>query len=123
MRSASRKKPKAISLKMGYDYKQRYLADFNAGYNGSSRFGSGHQFGFFPAGGIGWNAAKENFWIPLQHTISLAKLRASYGVVGSDVAPGNQYLYQQVYNSGPNLQLWPIAAGRGDHLRRCARQQ
>ena len=95
-------KTEGYSLKMGYDYKQRYLADFNAAYNGSSRFGTGHQFGFFPAAGIGWNAAKENFWVPLQHTISLAKLRASYGVVGSDVAPGNQYLYQQTYNSGAN---------------------
>jgi TonB-linked SusC/RagA family outer membrane protein len=95
-------KTEGYSLKVGYDFKQRYLADFNAGYNGSSRFGSGHQFGFFPAGGVGWNMAKENFWIPLEHTISLAKLRASYGLVGSDVALGNQYLYQQIYNRGAN---------------------
>ena len=94
-------KTEGYSLKIGYDYKQRYMADFNAGYNGSSRFGNGHQFGFFPAGGIGWNMAKENFWVPLQHIATLAKLRASHGLVGSDVALGNQYLYQQTYNQGP----------------------
>ena len=88
------------SLKMGYDYKQKYMADFNAGYNGSSRFQNGHQFGFFPAAGLGWNIAKENFWVPLENLISLAKIRASYGVVGSDVALGNQYLYAQTYNQG-----------------------
>ena len=85
------------SLKTGYDYKQKYMADFNAAYNGSSRFSSNHQYGFFPAAGVGWNMAKENFWIPLQHAISLAKWRGSFGVVGSDVALGNQYLYQQTY--------------------------
>ena len=95
-------KYQGYSLKMGYDYKQKYMADFNAAYNGSSRFQSSHRFGFFPAAGLGWNVAKENFFIPLQHTISLAKFRASYGVVGSDVALGNQYLYQQVYyNNSP----------------------
>lgn len=88
------------SLKMGYDYKQKYMADFNMGYNGSSRFQGGHQFGFFPAAGLGWNIAKENFWVPLQNTISLFKLRASYGIVGSDVALGNQYLYAQNYYQG-----------------------
>ena len=88
------------SLKMGYDYKQKYMADFNAGYNGSSRFQNGHQFGFFPAAGLGWNIAKENFWVPLENLISLAKIRASYGIVGSDVALGNQYLYAQTYNQG-----------------------
>ena len=90
-------KYQGYSLKIGYDYKQRYLADFNAGYNGSSRFGTGHQYGFFPAAGIGWNMSKENFWGKMAHTIDLAKIRASYGIVGSDVALGNQYLYQQTY--------------------------
>ena len=90
-------KYQGYSLKLGYDYKQRYLADFNAAYNGSSRFGTGHQYGFFPAAGIGWNMSKEDFWGKMAHTIDLAKIRASYGIVGSDVALGNQYLYQQVY--------------------------
>jgi TonB-linked SusC/RagA family outer membrane protein len=88
------------SLKMGYDYKQKYMADLNMGYNGSSRFQNGHQFGFFPAAGLGWNIAKENFWVPMENTVSLLKLRASYGLVGSDVALGNQYLYAQTYNQG-----------------------
>jgi TonB-linked SusC/RagA family outer membrane protein len=106
-------KYQGYSLKMGYDYKQKYLLDFNAAYNGSSRFQSAHRFGFFPAAGVGWNAAKENFWIPLQHAISLAKIRASYGLVGSDVALGNQYLYQQVYNSGANYSFGQTAQGQG----------
>jgi hypothetical protein len=44
-------KYQGYSIKLGYDYKQRYLADFNAGYNGSSRFQTKHQYGFFPGRG------------------------------------------------------------------------
>ncbi len=36
-----------------YDYKHRYLIEFNAGYNGSEQFAKGHQWGFFPSVGLG----------------------------------------------------------------------
>lgn len=90
-------KSKGYSFKLGYDYQQKYLFDFNAAYNGSDRFKAEKRYGFFPAIGVGWNMAQENF---LKNTLSflkLAKLRGSYGIVGSDVAPGDQYLYNQVY--------------------------
>ena len=91
-------KYRGYSLKLGYDYRQKYLIDFDAAYNGSDRFQSSHRYGFFPAVGIGWNMAKENFFSKAFPFANLFKWRATYGVVGSDVAPGNQYLYNQVYN-------------------------
>ena len=93
-------KSQGYSLKLGYDYKEKYLLDFNAAYNGSDRFQASHRYGFFPAMGLGWNVAKEKFFGKVLPDVNLFKLRASYGIVGSDVALGNQYLYQQVYNSG-----------------------
>ena len=33
-----------------YDWKTRYMAEFNAGYNGSENFRPGNRYGFFPAG-------------------------------------------------------------------------
>ena len=36
------------SMRVGYDYDQRYLFQFNAGYNGSDRFSSANRYGFFP---------------------------------------------------------------------------
>ena len=36
-----------------YDWKTRYMAEFNAGYNGSN-FRPGNRYGFFPAGSLGW---------------------------------------------------------------------
>jgi TonB-linked SusC/RagA family outer membrane protein len=93
-------KYRGYSLKAGYDYKQKYLIDFNGAFNGSDRFQASKRNGFFPAVGVGWNMAKEEFFNRLLPVVNLFKLRATYGVVGSDVAPGNQYLYNQVYNQG-----------------------
>jgi len=90
-------KLRGSTMKLGYDYRQKYLADFNAGYNGSDRFGSGHRYGFFPAGSIGWNLAREDFFKNAFPVFELFKIRASYGLVGSDAVIDNRYLYQQVY--------------------------
>jgi TonB-linked SusC/RagA family outer membrane protein len=91
---------RGYTLKLGYDYKQKYLIDFNGAINGSDRFQARKRNGFFPAIGAGWNISKENFFSKSLPFVNLMKLRATYGVVGSDVARGNQYLYNQVYGQG-----------------------
>ncbi|GAB3360685.1 TonB-dependent receptor [Arachidicoccus ginsenosidivorans] len=98
--AAAPQKFRGFSYKIGYDFDQKYMLDFNVGYNGSDRFDSDKRYGLFPAIGVGWNLKKEAIFEHILKGFSLFKLRASYGVVGSDVAPGDQYLYQQVYNQG-----------------------
>lgn len=44
-----------------YDYKTRYMAEFNVGYNGSENFAPGKRYGLFPAGSIGWLSVKSLF--------------------------------------------------------------
>lgn len=93
------------TLTMGYKYKGKYLIDLNMAYNGTDRFGKNNRFGFFPAVGIGYAISEENFfknvdW--LKKNVQLLKIRASYGLVGSDVAAGNRYLYEQVYQENGN---------------------
>ena len=91
------------TLTMGYKYKSKYLIDLNMAYNGTDRFGRNNRFGFFPAVGVGYAISEEDFfknvdW--LADKVQLLKVRASYGLVGSDVAAGNRYLYDQVYQKG-----------------------
>lgn len=91
------------SLAMGYKYKSKYLIDLNIAYNGTDRFGKDNRFGFFPALGVGYVISEEDYfknidW--LADNVQMFKVRASYGLVGSDVAPGNRYLYDQVYSPG-----------------------
>jgi TonB-linked SusC/RagA family outer membrane protein len=73
-----------VSGRFTYGYDNRYLTEFNFGYNGSERFASNHRFGFFPSAGVAWNMQEEKFFEPLKHTIDKLKLRATYGIVGND---------------------------------------
>lgn len=98
--AAAPQKFKGFSFKVGYNYKETYLLDFNVGYNGSDRFNASKRYGLFPAIGLGWNLTNERIFKNILSGFNLFKLRGSYGVVGSDVAPGDQYLYQQVYQQG-----------------------
>lgn len=85
----------------GYRLLNRYLFDFNGAYNGTDRFGRDNRFGFFPSASVGYIISEEDFIKDnLIEQINLLKLRASFGIVGSDVAPGDQYLYKQYFKSG-----------------------
>lgn len=91
---------RGYSLQFAYDYKQKYLIDFNGAYNGSDRFTGVKQNGFFPAVSIGWNLGQEDFFKDNLPVFSQFKFRGSYGILGSDITYGNQYLFQQQYYPG-----------------------
>ena len=77
-----------------YNYKQKYLAEFNAGYNGSENFAPGKtRYGFFPSGSIGWIISEENF-MKKQKFISFFKIRASWGLVGNDRGVSTRFMYR-----------------------------
>jgi len=83
-----------------YDYKQRYMAEFNMGYNGTEQFAKGKRFGFFPAFSLGWVPTNET-WFPENRWVTFAKIRASYGEVGNDQLGYSRYLYlPNTYNLG-----------------------
>lgn len=75
-----------------YDYKNRYLTEFNMGYNGSENFPEGKRFGFFPSVSLGWVLTEETFF-PENNLLTFMKLRGSYGEVGNDKIGGKRYLY------------------------------
>jgi TonB-linked SusC/RagA family outer membrane protein len=102
-----------VSGKLGYDYMQKYLLEFNIAYNGTDRFAANHRFGYFPALSIGYNIAKEKFFSDKFPVFSLLKVRASYGLVGSDAAPGNRYVYNQVYKQGGGYYFGETPTGYG----------
>ncbi len=90
-----------MTLKLSYKYDNRYLLDINAAYNGSDRFAAGHRYGLFPAVGAGWVVSEESWFKKLfPKGVDHLKLRTSYGIVGSDVAMGDRYLYNQIYEKG-----------------------
>lgn len=76
-----------------YDWKSRYMAEFNAGYNGSENFAPENRYGFFPAGSIGWVLSEEQFFAPLKKVVGYFKVRAAVGMVGNDRMGSNRFLY------------------------------
>jgi TonB-linked SusC/RagA family outer membrane protein len=73
-----------VSGRATYGYDNRYLAEFNFGYNGSERFAENNRFGFFPSFGLGYILSNEKFFKPLTKILTTVKLRATYGLVGND---------------------------------------
>lgn len=99
-----------FSGRFTYDYDNRYLAEFNFGYNGTERLESGKRFEFFPAVSVGWVASSEKFWAPISKYVDFLKLRASYGLVGSDEtgesAGAPHYLYRNIINHNSGRGAW-----------------
>ncbi|MBB2954083.1 TonB-dependent receptor [Sphingobacterium sp. JUb56] len=84
-----------------YNYSEKYLGEFNFGYNGSENFIKGKRFGFFPAGAVGWVVSKEKFMDGMKDWLSFLKVRASMGLVGNDKMPGDsRFGYLAFYGGG-----------------------
>ena len=67
---------------LNYTYDRRYFIDLNGKYDGSSQFGANNHFAPFWSTGIGWNIQNEKFMENVSW-INIARLRASYGITGS----------------------------------------
>ena len=67
---------------VNYSYDERYLLDLSFREDASSRFGANNRWAPFWSAGIGWNMANEPF-MKEQNIVNLLKLRATYGLTGS----------------------------------------
>lgn len=82
---------KALVGRFTYAYAGKYLAEFAFRYDGSSKFASGKQWGFFPSAQIGWRISEESFLKDVQWVDNL-KIRASWGKMGDDSAALYQFI-------------------------------
>lgn len=93
-----------LASRVTYGYDNKYLAEFNFGYNGSERFSDKNRFGFFPSFALGYLVSNEKFFEPVKSFITTMKLRATYGLVGNDQIGRSQdrffYLSEVNMNDG-----------------------
>ena len=75
-----------------YNYKGRYLVEFDARYDGSSKFRQGIRYGFFPSVSAGWKLTDEDFMENARQKFGDLKIRGSYGVLGNQSVGNYQYL-------------------------------
>lgn len=92
--------------RVGYNYKEKYLAEFLWRVDGSYIFPEAHRFGFFPGISAGWRISEEDFFKNNIKFIQNLKLRGSWGQLGNDqaVLPGTstpaEYAFLSLYNIG-----------------------
>ena len=66
-----------------YKFNNRYLLTATYRADGSSKFGKDNRWGYFPSIAAGWIASEESFMDFIKPALSYLKLRASYGLTGS----------------------------------------
>ncbi len=86
--------------RISYNYKETYLFDFNARYDGTQNFPRNSRFGFFPGASVGWVLSNESFWKKGVRAVDYFKIRASWGQMGNDQIPSFQYLSTYGFSDG-----------------------
>jgi len=75
--------------------KDKYLLTATLRSDGSTRFGSGNKYGYFPSAALKWRLSDEEF---VPEAFSDLNLRVGYGVTGNQEIPHNLYQERQRYN-------------------------
>ena len=94
--------------RVNYSYEDRYLLTATIRRDGSSRFGKKHRWGTFPSVSVAWRASQEK-WFPKNDYVNDLKVRAGYGVTGSQASVGN-YSYLASYNTS----VYPFGISNGN---------
>lgn len=90
--------------RVGYNYKNKYMAEFLWRYDGSYMFPSDSRYGFFPGVMLGYMVSEEQFWKDNVDFVNYFKIRATYGQMGNDNIyyedALQEYQYFSTYNYG-----------------------
>ena len=88
----------SLMARVNYSYDDRYLITATIRRDGSSRFGRNNRWGTFPSVSVAWRPSKES-WFPESEIVNDLKVRAGYGVTGSQASVSN-YGYLATYETG-----------------------
>ncbi len=70
--------------RLGWNYNDKYMANFTLRADGSSRFAKSHRWGWFPSISAGWVVTSEDFMEPTRSWLDFFKIRGSWGQVGNN---------------------------------------
>lgn len=78
--------------RVGYNFEEKYIAEFLWRSDGSYMFPEDKRFGFFPGVSAGWRISEESFFRDNIQFISNLKLRASWGQMGAEPYINGAYM-------------------------------
>ena len=88
-----------VGLQISYDYKKKIFADFSGAYINSIKLPKGNRGGFSPTFGLGYILSEEDFMDDVDF-VNYLKLKATGGVIKSDIGINEYYLYNETYEDG-----------------------
>lgn len=83
--------------RVNYSFDDRYILTASLRADGSSKFASDNQWGYFPSAALAWRISQEDWMQGAQDWLSNLKLRLSYGASGNNRI-GND-LYRYIYGT------------------------
>lgn len=101
----------AVFGRINWNYDKKYILNITGRRDGSSRFGPNKRFANFGAVGAAWIMSEESF-LKNMTWLSFAKLRASYGMTGSDRIGDYQYLNTYSVTTSPYNSIPGFAPSR-----------
>ena len=78
--------------RINYNFKERYLLEFNNRWDASTRFKGNNKWGYFPSLSAGWRISEESFFQNIKNTVNDLKIRGSVGTLGNQDI-GSYYPY------------------------------
>ncbi|MDD7888148.1 TonB-dependent receptor [Flavivirga sp. 57AJ16] len=89
--SSSKNSLNSLFGRLSYNLNQKYYAEFNFRYDGSSKFRKEKRWGFFPSLSLGYKVTDEAFMDSYREKFGNIKFRGSYGVLGNQNVGNYQY--------------------------------
>lgn len=108
--SASESARQSVFGRIGYNFQEKYLLDFNLRFDGSHAFPKGNRWGVFPGVSAAWLISKESF-LQDNRNVNELKLRVSSGKMGNDAIAAYQSLASYILNNqGYHFGATPVSS-------------
>ena len=82
-----------------YSFGSKYSLTATLRADGSTKFGSGNKWGFFPGVSARWNISDEKFFQPLKKVVSMLAFRPGWGITGN-ASFGEGLIYNKYAQGG-----------------------
>jgi len=107
---ASENARQSVFGRVGYNFQDKYLFDFNLRLDGSHAFPKGNRWGVFPGVSAAWVISREAFF-ENNTNLNELKVRVSTGKMGNDAISAYQFMSSYILNNqGYHFGISPVSS-------------
>ncbi|WP_026968088.1 SusC/RagA family TonB-linked outer membrane protein [Algoriphagus terrigena] len=94
-----------LGLYFGYNYEQKYYAEFSGALVHTAKLAEGNRNAFSPTVSLGWRVTGEEF-LASSSVLDDLKISVSAGILNTDLDIDNFYLYEAIYTDEGSWYEW-----------------